>query len=828
MSDESRSSEELPYSSRSGSLVERLSLRTRMALAFGVLFAVILLSVSFIRTFGLPFTPDRGSSGDAQDLVLRQLSFIADLKKEVVLLWLQERRSDVRTLAYSEVVVSSVRKLRDVTRRNAGLGVSREALRADLLKDKTGQILTEALRTVTKSEGIYRKIQVADADEGLVIASTQEADLGDRVSGHEFFTAPLKVQDSASVVVTKSPATGRPYFVVSRAILDEAASDVPAPPRVLGVVIMYVDEDRFIKPLLYTGGGLGDTEDVILVTQDRRIITSLRHPLPDGTQAKILEYQNKAQPATLAAQGQEGVGSSLDYRGVSVLAAYRHVRVAANAGWGLVVKVDKDEILAPVKGRWLRASFISLLGVLAAAVMAALIAGRIARPIQDLILVARHVEAGNLDARAAVASADEVGNLASTFNSMIERVQNWHEDLEAQVKSRTLQLTELNEELTREVAERKRAEGKIRQQNDFLETVLESLDHPFYVTDAADYTIKMANSAAKLARVSDGLTCYSLTHGRNAPCGGRDHPCPLDEVRRTGQPAVVEHVHYDGNGNARNVEVHAYPIFDSERNVAQVIEYSLDITDRKRADKEREHLIQELEAKNAELERFTYTVSHDLKSPLITIKGFLGYLERDVASGNLRRLEADSARIRGAVERMGQLLEELLELSRIGRIVNPPQDVSLDTLVREARETLAGRIAETRVTVDVAEDLPVLYGDAARLREVVENLLDNAIKFMGDQPHPRVEIEVRRGSDETVVCFKDNGIGIDPRYHDKIFGLFERLEQQTEGTGIGLAIVKRIVKVHGGRIWVESEGLGRGSAFCFSLPEKTERVTKQG
>ena len=221
-----------------------------------------------------------------------------------------------------------------------------------------------------------------------------------------------------------------------------------------------------------------------------------------------------------------------------------------------------------------------------------------------------------------------------------------------------------------------------------------------------------------------------------------------------------------------------------------------------------------------ELERFTYTVSHDLKSPLITIKGFLGYLERDITSGNLERFRADSARIEAAVRKMGRLLDELLELSCIGRIMNPPQEVALEKLITGSLDTLAGRIAESGVELDIPKDLPVLYGDAARLREVVENLLDNAIKFMGNQKHPHVEIRSQRKPDETVVRIIDNGIGIAPRYHGKIFELFERLEQDTEGTGIGLAIVKRIVETHGGRIWVESAGIGQGSVFCFALPNK--------
>ncbi|HEX9622523.1 MAG TPA: ATP-binding protein, partial [Polyangiaceae bacterium] len=223
------------------------------------------------------------------------------------------------------------------------------------------------------------------------------------------------------------------------------------------------------------------------------------------------------------------------------------------------------------------------------------------------------------------------------------------------------------------------------------------------------------------------------------------------------------------------------------------------------------------ERSNAELERFTYTVSHDLKSPLITIKGFLGVLEEDALAGDLDRMKKDMERIANAADKMQQLLEDLLELSRIGRIVNPPEDVPLVDVARDVVEMLSGPIAEKRARVDVDPALPVVHGDRLRLQEVLQNLIENALKFQRPDSDVVVEVGARRDGDETVCFVRDNGIGVNPRYHDKIFGLFEQLENRSAGTGIGLALVKRIVQVHGGRIWVESDGV-IGSTFCFTLP----------
>ncbi len=241
---------------------------------------------------------------------------------------------------------------------------------------------------------------------------------------------------------------------------------------------------------------------------------------------------------------------------------------------------------------------------------------------------------------------------------------------------------------------------------------------------------------------------------------------------------------------------------------------------RQKAEQDLRQREEQLKAKNAELERFTYTVSHDLKSPLITIKGFLGFLEKDVLAGDIERMHGDMAHLTNAADKMQQLIDELLELSRIGRLVNPPQSVSMTELAREAAELVAGQLNARGVQVNIAPDMPAVVGDRPRLREVYENLLSNAAKFMGDQAQPRVEVGVREDVGHMVFYVRDNGIGIEPQYRNQIFELFEKLDPGSQGTGIGLAIVKRIVETHGGKIWVESE-LGKGATFLFTLPRNT-------
>ena len=200
-------------------------------------------------------------------------------------------------------------------------------------------------------------------------------------------------------------------------------------------------------------------------------------------------------------------------------------------------------------------------------------------------------------------------------------------------------------------------------------------------------------------------------------------------------------------------------------------------------------------------------------------------LKKDLREGKEDKVTSDLQRIENAADKMHSLLADLLELSRVGRIMNLPEEVHLAHVVSEAIETLDARLRSKNVVIHCALDFPTVYGDRIRLREVFENLIDNAAKYTGDRPDPMIEIGTRIDEDEIVFFVKDNGIGIEPQFQKRIFGLFDKLNPTSEGTGIGLALIKRIIETHGGRIWVESTGPGEGSMFCFTIPDSRQGIS---
>ena len=241
--------------------------------------------------------------------------------------------------------------------------------------------------------------------------------------------------------------------------------------------------------------------------------------------------------------------------------------------------------------------------------------------------------------------------------------------------------------------------------------------------------------------------------------------------------------------------------------------------ERRKAQEALKDALKDLKAKNVELDNYTYMTSHDLKAPLVTIQGFAGLLKKkygkELSEGAMHYVDI----IISGAEDLSHLVTDLLALSRAGRGKGEVESVAFAKAVQSSLRSLQGMIDEKEVDVSVPDDLPVMPYNPTQLKEVFTNLLSNAIKYSKPGKKSKIEVGWKENAEDNLIWVKDNGIGIDERHKDKIFEAFERITKDQKGTGIGLSIVKKIIELHGGRVWVESK-FGEGSKFNFTVPKE--------
>jgi len=382
---------------------------------------------------------------------------------------------------------------------------------------------------------------------------------------------------------------------------------------------------------------------------------------------------------------------------------------------------------------------------------------------------------------------------------------------------------------------RERADKELRNQKQFLETVIDSLPHPFYVIDVKDYSIILANKTAREINNLQLPYCYSAIHGEAAPCSSKDHLCPLKTVKRTGQPTVLEHLHLDKIGNKRHFEVYAYPLFDNAGQLTRMIEMSIEITARKSAEIALQKLNDELEdivesrtlalrKANQELLRrerlatigqVAGAIAHDLRNPLGVINNALYYLHAVIGDQDEKVVEYFNI-IQKEAKRSVEIIEELLSFSSFP-VLNL-QKVSLDKLLDEV---IAVTMLPRSITIkkESTPGLPLRFVDKDKMIRALQNLINNSIQATDDGGE--IVVGSRVADDMIEIRIIDNGPGIPEEQIEKIFEpLFTT---KPKGIGLGLSSAKQIIEAHGGSLEVVSV-VNQGSTFITRLAVESKKI----
>ncbi len=711
-----------------------------------------------------------------KDARIAQLNNIADLKKDKIETFFSERKADIFSAAHSFAIRRSLPALG--RHRGHRQGASFEQAKQDL---------DNSVKTLLDAYG-YLDVMLTDPEGTVVYESNLPgpfSHVGKPLPDWRSFDEGEKGIYFSDVFQHEGSKNRFEMFGAG------PVKDLSG--KFTGLIVVEIDMDPIYK-FIQDATGLGKSGEALIAKRegDAALFYSPLRRLPGAALKKKVFFKDEAGlPAIQAVQGNSGSGVVRDYADHEVLAAWRYI---PSLRWGVVTKIDTDEAFGPITQLRNITVVFGVLLVLFAAFAALSTSKTVTGPVLSLQKGAEAIAAGDLTYRVGTGEQDEIGRLSRAFDAMTDT-------------------------LVRDIGERVRIEKELRESAEAASSILNATSESVFLTDRDGVILHLNETAARrLGYTVEELQNKVIFNAMPPELAQKKHEW-FQKVIQTKKP-----VFFEDEREGRYIENGLYPIFDSRDDVARVTIFGRDITERRMAEEKilmlnqelRRH-VRELEASNRELEAFSYSVSHDLRSPLRSIDGFSLALLEDYAGSLDDRGKDYLERVRAGSQRMAQLIDGLLNLSRVTRSALRRGPVNLSKLAGESAERLKKAEPGRTVNITIA-DGAVAEGDEPLLRIVVDNLIENAWKFTGGRECGIIEFGVDRQGEKPVYFIKDNGAGFDMAYAKKLFGPFQRLHAMNEfpGTGIGLATVQRIIDRHGGRVWIEAE-VAKGTSVYFTL-----------
>jgi PAS domain S-box-containing protein len=644
----------------------------------------------------------------------------------------------------------------------------------------------------------FLSMEVIDAVNGQVIASTAPGNEGKFRDDQLFFTNGL----IAAYVQN-------PYYdlALQRPVMTASAQIISPDGKVVAVLAGLLNMDE-MNMIIQHRSGLHQTDDAFLVNSSNLFVTQPRlNPDPAVLQRGV---HTDAINSCLAHNS--GVVSAPDYRDVLAFIVYRWL---PDRQLCLVVKMDQSEALASTRALATTMALIAGGVFLLGSILAFALSRAIVNPVSQLVDGAVKIGQGDLEARIEVKSKDELGRLGIAFNEMAAALS----DKEVQLREYSIQLEHKVEERTAalqlEITERKRTEEDLLIKNQVFEdaAIAQSITDPAAVINACN---------PEFSRMWGYVTQKQVVGQRFDSFLANPEEADLI-LEGLGKEGVWKGEYLAKRADETTFMTRAFitRLLNPEGQLIGYQATNLDVTKEKDADALINKMVLDLEHSNQELERFAYVASHDLQEPLRMVTNYMQLLERRYKE----KLDGDALEfINFAVDgsnRMKTLINDLLAYSRVGTHGKEFVSIDCEEILGIVLNTLQMSIKDNKGKV-THDPLPTVMGDGTQLESLFQNLIGNALKFHGNK-NPRIHVGIRQEGKNWVFSISDNGIGIDPQYFDRIFIIFQRLHNREEypGTGIGLAVSKRIVERHGGRMRIESQP-GRGSTFFFTLPIQGE------